>query len=300
MPQFPWMPSDKFWDAVFALGKGAFSIIITVVAALILLRLSGPVIDRAIARTARPEKGYFDDRRVKTLALLLKSAIRYAIYFFAGMAVISKLGVDTASLLAGAGLAGLAIGFGAQSLVKDVINGFFILFEDQFGVGDYVGINDVSGIVEDIGLRVTRIRDFGGQLHIVPNSQISRVTNYMGSSMRVLFEVGVAYDSDVDHVLEVLARDFEKARTEIPGIVEGPTVLGVSDLAESAIKIMVIARTQPMEQWRVERELKKRIKQLLDREGIIIPYPHMNVIIEGAIAPQAAPHGNGRPDSCEV
>ena len=288
MPKFSWIPSDKFWDAVFALGKGAFSIVITVVVALVLLRLSGPIIDRTIARATKPEKGYLDDRRVKTLALLLKSAIRYAIYFFAGMAVISRLGVDTASLLAGAGLAGLAIGFGAQSLVKDVINGFFILFEDQFGVGDYVGINDVSGIVEDIGLRVTRIRDFGGQLHIVPNSQISRVTNYMGSSMRVLFEVGVAYDSDVDRVLEVLAKDFEKAKADIPGIVEGPTVLGVSDLAESSIKVMVIARTQPMEQWRVERELKKRIKQLLDQEGIEIPYPHVNVIVEGTVSPRDA------------
>lgn len=275
------LPADKLWDIAFAIGRGAASIGITVIVAALLMKFSSVLIDRALAQAGKNKTGYIDGRKIKTLAPLLKSVIRYTIYLFAGLSILSKLGVDTRSLLAGAGIAGLALGFGAQSLVKDVINGFFILFEDQFAVGDYVGINNVSGIVEDVGLRVTRIRDFGGQLHIVPNSQISQVTNYMGSAMRVLFEVGVSYDTDIDRALELLAQDFEKAKTEIPGIVDGPTALGVSDLSDSSIKIMVIAKTQPMEQWRVERALKKRIKDLFDQEGIRIPYPHMNVILEG-------------------
>ncbi|HHV62841.1 MAG TPA: mechanosensitive ion channel family protein [Firmicutes bacterium] len=278
-----WVPVARLQEMAFNASKGALRIVVIIVLAIILVRLSGTMIETVLSRARGAQNGkkpYFDERKLKTLEPLLKSVARYVIYFFAGVAIIGEFGIDTTSLLAGAGLAGLAVGFGAQNLVRDVINGFFILFEDQFGVGDYVAINDVSGIVEDMGLRVTRVRDFGGQLHIIPNSQISKVTNFMGAAMRVLFEVGIAYETDVERALKLLSEDFEKAKVEIEGIVEGPTVLGVSDFADSAIKLMIIAKTKPMEQWRVERELKLRIKQLFDREGIGIPYPHHHVILE--------------------
>ncbi len=153
------------------------------------------------------------------------------------------------------------------------------MFEDHFAVGDYVSIGDVSGIVESLGLRVTRVRGFGGELHIIPNGQVEKIVNHMGSSMRVLFGVIVGYGADIDHVIRVLNQDFENAKREIPDIVEGPTVLGVNELGDSGVELRILARAKPMQQWNVERTLKKRVKDVFDREGIVIPYRHMQVLV---------------------
>lgn len=271
--------ASKLIDLALGVGGTALRILITLVVAFLLVKASNALIDRIIAHRAAEDRKFLDDRKAKTLRSLLKSLVRYAIYIFAGISILGELGVDTTSLLAGAGLAGIAIGFGAQNLVRDVINGFFILFEDQFAVGDYVTLGNAEGIVESIGLRTTSVRAFSGELHIIPNGQISVVTNHMGSAMRVLFSVTVDYSTDIDRAMEVLARDFEKAKEEIPDIVEGPTVLGVNALGESGVDLLIIAKAKPMEQWHVERDLKKRIKEVFDREGIIIPYPHMEVLL---------------------
>ncbi len=266
-----------------ALGAGAVigRVFLILLIAFLLVKASSALVDKIIRQRSAQDRKFIDERKAKTLRSLLKSVVRYAVYIFAGVAILDQLGIDTRSLLAGAGLVGVALGFGAQNLVRDVINGFFILFEDQFGVGDYVTIDDASGIVEAIGLRTTHIRAFGGELHIVPNGQITKVTNHMGSAMRVLFGVTVGYEADVDRAVDALSRDFEKARAEIPDIVEGPTVLGVNSLGESGVELLVVAKTKPMEQWRVERELKKRVKAVLTREGIPIPYPHLEVLVKG-------------------
>lgn len=276
------VPVDKLIDLVVGAGGTIIRIVLTLILAFVLVKASNALIDRLVTQRSAEGEGrrFMDERKAKTLRSLLKSLLKYAIYLFAGISILNELGVDTTSLLAGAGLAGLAIGFGAQNLVRDVINGFFILFEDQFAVGDYVTVGDAEGIVESIGLRTTSIRAFSGELQIVPNGQISKVINHMGSAMRVLFGVTVDYRTDIDHAMEVLTRDFEKAKTEIPDIVEGPTVLGVNALGESGVELLVIAKTRPMEQWRVERALKKRIKEVFDREGIIIPYPYMQVLLK--------------------
>lgn len=261
-------------------GRGVIVIIILLASSLV-LRFSRAVIRRIFESSGESEQRFkLDRRKLVTMSALLQSLVKYTVYFFAGIMILDEFGVPTASLLAGAGIAGLAIGFGAQNLVKDIITGFFILFEDQFAVGDYVDVAGVSGIVESIGLRVTRIRDFGGQLHIIPNGQIEKVTNYMGPGMRVMFGVTIAYEADVDKAIKVLEEVFQKAAAEIPTIVEGPKVLGVEDLAPSGVTLLVWAKAQAMEQWAVARELKKRIKQAFDENGIEIPYPHTAVVFK--------------------
>lgn len=247
--------------------------------AYLLIKAANSAIDRIILKRRPDHAQLFDERKGRTLSSLLQSVVRYVVYAFAIIAVLRQIGIDTTGLLAGAGLAGLAIGFGAQSLVRDVINGFFILFEDHFAVGDYVTTGDVSGIVESVGLRVTRIRGFGGELNIIPNGQVERVVNHMGSAMRVVFGVVVGYGTDIDHVVDVLNRDFENAKKEIPDIVEGPTVLGVNELGDSGVELRILARTKPMQQWQVERELKKRVVDVFEREGIVIPYRRMEVVV---------------------
>ena len=220
-----------------------------------------------------------DARRLMTLRTILKSVIRYAVYFIGGMMILAELGVNTTSLIAGAGIAGVALGFGAQNLVRDVITGFFILFEDQFAVGDRVTIAGISGIVEEIGLRVTRVRDFGGELHIVPNGSINLVTNFRGQSLRVMFDVQVPYGMQADRAIEILQRSLDEHRSEIPDIVEGPTVLGVQELGESGVLLRIWATAVPGQQWAVERALKLLIKESLDEHGIRVPYRHMVVLM---------------------
>ncbi len=254
-------------------------IALTLLIAYFVTKAANSTIDGIIVKRRPEHSQLFDDRKAKTLSSLLRSVVRYVVYAFAIIAVLRQIGIDTTGLLAGAGLAGLAIGFGAQNLVRDIINGFFILFEDHFAVGDYVSIGDVSGIVESLGLRVTRVRGFGGELHIIPNGQVEKIVNHMGSSMRVLFGVIVGYGADIDHVIRVLNQDFENAKREIPDIVEGPTVLGVNELGDSGVELRILARAKPMQQWNVERTLKKRVKDVFDREGIVIPYRHMQVLV---------------------
>lgn len=275
--------SEGAINNVFALLVSVSGILIrialTLLIAYLIIKASNSAIDGIILKRRPDHAQLFDDRKAKTLSSLLRSVVRYVVYAFAIIAILRQIGIDTTGLLAGAGLAGLAIGFGAQSLVRDIINGFFILFEDHFAVGDYVSIGDVSGIVESLGLRVTRVRGFGGELHIIPNGQVEKIVNHMGSSMRVIFGVTVGYGADIDYVIDVLNRDFENAKLEIPDIVEGPTVVGVNELGDSGVELRIMARTKPMQQWGVERALKKRVKDVFDREGIVIPYRHMQVLV---------------------
>lgn len=270
---------NSMFTLLVSVGGVIIRVAVTLLIAYLAIKAANSAIDGIILKRRPGETQLLDDRKAKTLSSLLRSVVRYVVYAFAIIAILRQIGIDTTGLLAGAGLAGLAIGFGAQSLVRDVINGFFILFEDHFAVGDYVSIGDVSGIVESLGLRVTRVRGFGGELHIIPNGQVEKIVNHMGASMRVLFGVTVNYKADIDHVIQVLNQDFEAARREIPGIIDGPTVLGVNELGDSGVELRILARAKPMEQWNVERALKKRVKDVFDREGIAIPYRHMQVLV---------------------
>ena len=248
----------------------------------LIMRVVSRLIDRLFQSREDEQRVLIrDNRRLMTLRTVIKSFVRYMVYFVGGIMVLGELGINTSGLVAGAGIAGVALGFGAQNLVRDVLTGFFILFEDQFAVGDYVSISGVSGVVEEIGLRVTRVRDFAGQLHVVPNGSINLVTNFRGRAMRVMFDVQVSYSTDAELAIGVLQDAFDRHRENMPEIVEGPTVLGVQDLGDSGMALRVWATAQPMQQWSLERQLKLLVKKVLDDNGISIPYPHRYVIIDG-------------------
>ncbi|MBE3590964.1 MAG: mechanosensitive ion channel family protein [Firmicutes bacterium] len=255
----------------------------------ILARLLGAVLDRFLDHTRASGLPGFDETRAATVRGLMKSLLRYAIDFLVLVTVLAGWGVPVSGLLAGAGIAGLAVGFGAQNLVRDVITGFFLLFEDQFRVGEHVELAGVSGVVEDIGFRITRVRDFGGQLHMVPNGQIERVTNYSRGSMRLLVTVRVDYNEDLDHVEQVLNEVCERFRRTWTTLTEGPQLLGVQEIRDAAVEYLVWGRAQPGEQWAAERALRREIKKALDAAGIRAPYPQrVAVVSEEAAAPAPA------------
>jgi len=212
-------------------------------------------------------------RRTQTLEVLLRSAITYIVFFMAGIMVLQIFNVNTSAILASAGILGLAVGFGAQNLVRDIISGFFILFEDQFNVGDFVETAGVVGTVEEIGLRTCKIRQWTGQLNVIPNGEINMVTNYNRGPMMAVVTVGIAYEEDIDQAIEVLTQEGEAAFKEIEAVIDAPKVQGVTELADSSVNIRTVAPTLPGEQWDVERQLRRRFKYALDRAGIEIPYP---------------------------
>jgi len=260
----------------------------TVLGTLLLAFISIKVGDAIIDRVFKPrvKTPYFNERRVLTLRTLAKSLLRYVMYFLVGFTVLGQLAelaeTDLKGFLAGAGILGVALGFGAQNLVKDVITGFFILLENQYAVGEYISTAGFSGFVEEVGLRVTKLRDWGGEYHSIPNGQITTVTNFSRGSMRALVEVGISYEEDIDRTLDVMKRVAETVRGEMQDvIVEGPEVLGVVNFGPSEVIIRTIAKTKPLEQWKVERELRKRFKEAFDREGIEIPYPRRVILSPG-------------------
>ena len=251
-----------------------FRIAVVLILSFVVIKIGSKLVDRLVYLQHIEGRDY-NENKTKTLTSLLKSIIKYVTYFVAFVNILDIFGVDTASILAAAGVGGLAIGFGAQSLVKDIISGFFIIFEDQYNVGDYIEITGASGIVTEIGLRTTKIRAFGGEVHIVPNGEITRVTNHSRGDMRALVEVSVAYDEDVDRVIKILKEVCDEVRGKRDDIISGPEVLGVTTMGPWEIGITIVARTIPMQQWSVERELRKAINQRFKQEGIEIPYQKM-------------------------
>jgi moderate conductance mechanosensitive channel len=225
------------------------------------------------ARDRSPLK--FDPRRSNTIGKLVHNLISYTVNFISIMLILGQVGVNLGPLLAGAGVLGLAIGFGAQSLVKDVITGFFIIFEDQFGVGDVIQIDQFKGTVEEIGIRVTRIRSWTGEVHIIPNGNIKQVTNYSTYNSIAVIDVSVAYESDVEKAIKVLKETVSKIHQENAKIVKAPEVLGVQMLGNSEIKLRVIAECLPNMQGEIARVMNAEIKKQLDENGIEIPYPKM-------------------------
>lgn len=211
-------------------------------------------------------------QRISALTSILRSVAGFVILVFAGFMVLSELGVDVGPLLAGAGVLGVALGFGSQSLVKDFLSGLFILAEDQFGVGDVVDLDGTTqGTVEAVSLRTTRLRSVDGTVWHVPNGAIGRVGNKSQHWSRALLDVEVAYDTDIDHAKAVIKRVADvvwRARDEV---LEEPEVWGVEQLDANAIVIRLVVKTLPADQYAVSRELRQRLKEEFDREGIGIP-----------------------------
>ncbi|MCE5285472.1 MAG: mechanosensitive ion channel family protein [Pelosinus sp.] len=214
---------------------------------------------------------YFEERRIRTMTSLLQSIIRYAIYFIGGVLILQEFRIDTTSIVAGAGIIGLALGVGAQSLIKDVITGFFIVLEDQFAVGDYISCGDMSGTVEDIGFRATKLRDFSGVLHFIPHGAITKVSNYTRGQMQAVVNIPVSYQADLAQVLKLMNTAAKEVGEEMVEVLDGPEVLGVVEFRTTELVVRIIAKTVPLEQSKVEMALRYKIKLLFEQANIEAP-----------------------------
>jgi small-conductance mechanosensitive channel len=217
------------------------------------------------------------NKRAFTLTHIVRDVARIVLLFVGITMILSELGIDLKPLLAAAGLGGLAIGFGAQSLVKDLISGFFMLWENSVRVGDVVEVAGVAGLVEEIDLRSIKLRDMSGNLHVVPNGVIDKVKNLTKDYSYYLFEIGVAYRENVDEVMGVLQEIAEELRRDsrfADDILEPLEMLGVDQFKDSAMMIKCRIKTEPAKQWRVGREMNRRIRNTFDAKGIAIPFPY--------------------------
>jgi len=214
-----------------------------------------------------------EERREQTLLKLLENTISYVVYFSAILAILQEFNIDVKGLLAGAGVLGLAVGFGAQSLVKDVISGFFILFEDQFSVGDYVKIGTAEGSVEEIGLRTTKIKNFTGELYILPNGTISQVVNYSLKNSLAIVDVTIPFELGVEKVEKSINVFLDSMSKDNPDLLGKPKLIGAHDFTEDAVIERIIAETMPMRHFDTARNISVGIKKHLEQDGIEIPYP---------------------------
>lgn len=220
------------------------------------------------------------EKRARTIGKIINSAGLVLVIGVAAMMVLSEFGMDITPIITGAGIAGLAVGFGAQNLVRDVISGFFLILEDQIRVGDVATVNTTGGFVEAIRLRTIVLRDMSGTVHIIPNGEIKQVSNMTKDFSFYVMNVGIAYKENVDHVMDVL-RAIGEGLAEDPAfapLILGPLeILGVDDFGDSQVTIKVRIKTLPIKQWTVGRELRRRIKNVFDERGIEIPFPHMSI-----------------------
>lgn len=276
------------WSRLSDFGRATvgpiISVLVIVVLALAILRVMRTVIRRMIRRLVeRNEKPNRElTLKINTLSSVVESGGRALVVVIAGMMILSNIGINIAPLLASAGVVGIAIGLGAQSLIKDVIGGFLILFEDQYGVGDVISVNSYSGVVEHLSLRRTGLRGIDGSLTIIGNGDVRAVQNLTKDWSRAILDIDISYDDNVDHAIRVLS-DLMDGIEDDPiigsAVVAPAEILGVQALGPYQVTIRVLVKTQPMQQWGVQRELLRRVKATLDTEGITIPYPHNVTVV---------------------
>lgn len=261
------------WEALF-LGAGVIAAqVIGILIAFALVKAIGKkLIDRFFGKLL--VKGDVTKGRALTLQSLSENVFSYVLIFILVATLFNIFGLSVASLIAGAGIVGLAIGFGAQGLVSDVVTGFFLLLEKQLDVNDYVTVGSLDGIVEAVGLRTTQIRSFDGTLNYIPNRDITTVSNHSRGNMRALVDIGISYDENIDEAIGIIQTACDQLSAEDLAIVEGPDVIGVQAFGASDVTLRIIAKAQSGEQWAVERQLRKAIKEALDANGIEIPFPH--------------------------
>jgi len=268
----------RFFDRSFDWATtSGIRVLLIAVAMLVLLAL----LKRGVAKLSRLYEGTLPSpaqiKRAYTLTHIVRDVARLVILFVGMTMILSEGGVDLKPLLAAAGLGGLAIGFGAQSLVKDLISGFFILWENSVRIGDVVEVAGVAGVVEEIELRTIKLRDLSGNVHVVPNGVIDKVKNLTKDYSYYVFDIGVAYRENVDAVMGVLqeiAKDLRRDSRFADDILEPLEMLGVDQFKDSAVMIKCRIKTEPLKQWRVGREMNRRIKNTFDAKGIEIPFPH--------------------------
>lgn len=233
-------------------------------------------------------------KRIETIVRLLRQAVLLALWVVVTLMVLRELGIEIGPILAGAGILGLAVGFGAQSLVKDVISGFFFILENQVRIGDVVSINGMSGLVEQINFRTIVLRDVAGVVHIIPNGGINSISNQTHGWSAYVFDIGVSYKENVDRVIEVLSGIGAQMRSEEPFrelILQDLEIFGVDKFDESSVVIKGRIKTKPIRQWEVGREFLKRVKIAFDAHHIEIPFPHRTVAITTSPPSEQGPQG---------
>ena len=275
---FDW---DKAMDSIINLAEVVLSkgltLILLIVVMYAIIKIGDKAIDRFVTNQANSKLSFsMDKQKAITVGAILKSILKYGVYISAAAIIIGNtFKVSTGVLSA----IGFVVGIGAQSLVRDIINGFFIIFEDQYGVGDYVTIGTYSGVVENIGIRSTVLRDFSGDIHNLPNGSVTEVTNHSRGDMRFIVDVEIAYEEDVDNAINIIKKTCKKFeqnnKDDIRNEIE---VLGVISLNASGVTIRVVGKAKPMSQWKMERDLRKDIKLALDKEGVEIPYPKTQIV----------------------
>lgn len=255
-------------------GLGLLKIIGIMILATILIRVGNVVIGKIfMLRTKSPLR--ISERRENTLVKLLDNVLTYLVYFVALLMILETLSFDVKALLAGAGIVGLAVGFGAQNLVRDIITGFFIIFEDQFSVGDMIRVGQFEGTVEEIGLRTTKIKSWTGEINILPNGNITEVTNFSVNNSVAFVDVSIAYEGDIPKAEKVIEDLLLELPDKYEEMVAPPELLGVQNLGPSEVVLRVVSEVLPMKHFHISRVLRKEIKMRLDEHGIEIPFPRM-------------------------
>jgi moderate conductance mechanosensitive channel len=235
--------------------------------------------------------------RAQTIGLVLRSVATAIIWSIAAITILGEIGINLGPIIAGAGIAGVALGFGAQSLVKDFLSGIFMLIEDQYGVGDIIDVGEATGTVEAVSLRTTKLRDVNGVMWHVPNGEIARVGNMSQQWARALLDVSVAYDTPVDHAQAVIKQTADALWRDPDWrgqVLEEPEVWGVERFAADSIDIRLVIKTQPSKQFAVMRDLRRRLKAAFDEAGIEIPFPQRTIWVRrdtGTSAESAAGDG---------
>ena len=243
---------------------------------------------RIVRRMTRDGSNVELEKRAATIGGVFRKTVGVVIWVIAVIMSLREAGFDIAPILAGAGVVGLAVGFGAQNLVRDVISGVFLLLEDQIRINDVAIINGTGGLVEQINLRTTVLRGLDGTVYVFPNGSVTSLANMTHGFSYYLFDIGVAYKEDTDHVIEVLKGIADGMMQEEPykyDILEPMEVLGVDKFADSAVIVKVRIKTMPIRQWVVGREMNRRIKKEFDRLGIEIPFPHLSLYFGDASKP---------------
>ncbi len=315
--------TDENLSLVADIGVVALRIVLILVATAVLVaivkRWVPRTVDRIIASREEDESNFDEIRgsqenyvarqlsrerarqRARTLAVVAVSVLSIVVWFIGILLVLGELEVELAPLLAGAGVAGVAIGFGAQQIIRDLLAGFFIVLEDQYGVGDIVDLGPAIGEVERITLRFTRLRDLEGRAWYIPNGEITRVGNYSKLWSRAVLDVGIAYENDIERAGQAMvaaANAVREAADDEATIIEEPKLLGVEEFGPSSVVLRMLVKTEPGEQWVVGRKVRAEIKRRFNEEGIEIPFSQHDIRIrsEGVPAPEWVVSGRGESD----
>ncbi|MBM7618863.1 small conductance mechanosensitive channel [Bacillus tianshenii] len=261
-------------DLWIGMGAGFLKIIAIIIVAGLVIRI-GKAIIRNFVRIRAKGPLQVSVRRENTLVKLLENVISYVTYFVAFIMILEVVHIDVRALLAGAGIVGLAVGFGAQNLVRDIITGFFIIFEDQFSVGDYVRVGTFEGHVEEIGLRTTKIKSWTGELNILPNGSIIEVTNFSIHNSIAIVDVSIAYEGEIEKAEAVIKEMLAEMPLKYEEIVQPPELLGVQTFGNAEVVLRITCETLPMKHFYIARKIRKEVKMRLDEHGIDIPSPRM-------------------------